>query len=229
MGRVLDWQGGRPGHGRQVTFKNNQYSKPISGSQPGFDPMHSHGKSNQGRLQAFIWVSLFPALNVVFLRGFSSVIRKPLDFFRLASGISLAPLKNQRLLVRPDVRGARKEQKFMLVILLSVVFGLAIGYFSTQNATPVTLQFGDFTLLDVPLYLVTIGSLLLGLLIAWIFYFARTVSTSVTIFGKDYAMRKSHRTVTEMDQKLHELEAENARLKAEMGPDYPVTAARSYK
>ena len=118
----------------------------------------------------------------------------------------------------------------MLVILLSVVFGLAIGYFSTQNTAPVTVQFGDIVLPDVPLYLVTIGSLLLGLLIAWIFYFARTVSTSVTIFEKDYAMKKSRRTVAEMDQRLHELEIENSRLKAEMpAPDYPVTAARSYK
>lgn len=118
----------------------------------------------------------------------------------------------------------------MLVILLSVVFGLAIGYFSTQNTAPVTVQFGDFVLRDVPLYFVTIGSLLLGLLIAWIFYFARTVSTSVTIFEKDYAMKKSRRTVAEMDQRLHELEIENSRLKAEMpAPDYPVTAARSYK
>ena len=118
----------------------------------------------------------------------------------------------------------------MLVILLSVVFGLAIGYFSTQNTAPVTVQFGDFILPDVPLYLVTIGSLLLGLLIAWIFYFARTVSTSVTIFEKDHAMKRSRQTVAEMDRRLRELEIENARLKADMTvPDYPVTAARSYK
>jgi len=170
---------------------------------------------------------------VVFLHAFSSSIRKLLNFFRFVTGISLALLKFAResgIDCETGLTKVKKGAKVMLVILLSVVFGLAIGYFSTQNTAPVTVQFGDIVLPDVPLYLVTIGSLLLGLLIAWIFYFARTVSTSVTIFEKDYAMKKSRRTVAEMDQRLHELEIENSRLKAEMpAPDYPVTAARSYK
>ena len=104
----------------------------------------------------------------------------------------------------------------MLSILLSVVFGLAIGYFATQNTAPVTIQFGDLVVENVPLYMVTIGSLMVGLLIAWIFYIARTVSTTLTIAGKDHEVKRSKRTVSDLEQRVHELEAENTRLRSEI-------------
>jgi len=114
----------------------------------------------------------------------------------------------------------------MLSILLSVVFGLAIGYFATQNTAPVSVQFGEFVIENVPLYMVTVGSLMLGLLIAWIFYIARTVSTTLTIAGKDHEVKRSRRTVADLDQKIHELEAENTRLRSEIAsaPKYSAPA-----
>ena len=119
----------------------------------------------------------------------------------------------------------------MLSILLSVVFGLAIGYLATQNTAPVTVQFGELVLENVPLYMVTVGSLMLGLLIAWIFYIARTVSTTLTIAGKDHEMKRSRRTVTDLEQKIHTLEAENMRLRSEvpLAPKYPVAASTSHR
>jgi hypothetical protein len=42
----------------------------------------------------------------------------------------------------------------VLSILLSAIFGLAIGYFALQNAAPVTIQMGEWVFQDVPLYLV---------------------------------------------------------------------------
>ena len=101
----------------------------------------------------------------------------------------------------------------MLVLLIAVIFGLAIGYFATQNTTPVTIQVGYYVLQDVPLYLVIVGSLLVGLFIAWILYFARTVSSKVTIYGKEHAVRKARQTVAELEQRIYNLELENARLR----------------
>jgi len=119
----------------------------------------------------------------------------------------------------------------MLSILLSVVFGLAIGYFATQNTAPVTVQFGEFVIENVPLYMVTVGSLMLGLLIAWIFYIARTVSTTLTIAGKDHEMKRSRRTLTDLEQKVHVLEAENVRLRTEVpaAPKYSVASSASHR
>jgi uncharacterized integral membrane protein len=101
----------------------------------------------------------------------------------------------------------------MLVLLVAVLFGLGIGYFATENTTPVTIRLAEYALEDVPLYLVVVGSLLVGLFIAWILYIARSVSARLTIYGKDQVVRKTRRTVADLEQRVHELEAENARLR----------------
>jgi cell shape-determining protein MreC len=48
---------------------------------------------------------------------------------------------------------------------------------------------------------------------AWILYFARSVSSTLTIYGKDRAMKKAKHTVADLEQRVVELEAEKARLK----------------
>jgi uncharacterized integral membrane protein len=107
----------------------------------------------------------------------------------------------------------------MLVLLVAVLFGLGIGYFATENTIPVTLRLAEYALEDVPLYLVVMGSLLVGLFIAWILFIARSVSTRLTIYGKDQVVRKTRRTVSDLEQRVHELEGENARLR--QGDPYP--------
>jgi uncharacterized integral membrane protein len=103
----------------------------------------------------------------------------------------------------------------MLVLLVAVISGIAIAYFGMQNITPVTIRLNEFVWNDVPLYLVIVGSLFVGLFMAWILYFARSVSSTLTIYGKDRAIKKSKHTVAELEQRVHELEAENAQLKNE--------------
>jgi uncharacterized integral membrane protein len=119
----------------------------------------------------------------------------------------------------------------MISILLMVVFGIAFGFFATHNTTPVTLQIGELVLTDVPLYLVAGGSLFIGLLVAWIFYFARTVSTSVTIFSKERETIKTKRTVADLEQKIAEIETINARLKlaGSVEPSFPLASSSARK
>jgi uncharacterized integral membrane protein len=100
----------------------------------------------------------------------------------------------------------------MPAIFLSVIFGLGIGYFATQNTSPVTIHMGELILENVPLYLVVLGSLLLGLFLAWTFYFARTLSTTLAIYGRDSAIKKAKQVVTDLEQRVRDLEAVNARL-----------------
>ncbi|HEV8726173.1 MAG TPA: hypothetical protein VGW77_36635 [Candidatus Binatia bacterium] len=103
----------------------------------------------------------------------------------------------------------------MLSILFSAIFGLAIGYFAIQNATPVTIQIGELVLQDVPIYLVAVGSLILGILISAIFFFARVVSANMTIHGRrHYPMTESRETVVALERRIHDLELENTRLAA---------------
>ena len=102
----------------------------------------------------------------------------------------------------------------MLVLLVAVISGIAIAYFGMQNISPVTIRLNDeFFWDDVPLYLVIVGSLFVGLFMAWILYFARSVSSTLTIYGKDRAMKKAKHTVADLQQRVDELEAEKARFK----------------
>jgi uncharacterized integral membrane protein len=101
----------------------------------------------------------------------------------------------------------------MVVLLIGVIFGIAMGYFATQNTTPVTIQIGDYAFMDIPLYLVIVGSLFVGLFVSWILYFARTVSSRVTIYGKNYAVRKARLAAADLEQRVQELEAENTHLR----------------
>ena len=101
----------------------------------------------------------------------------------------------------------------MLVLLVAVISGVAIAYFGMQNISPVTIRLNDYVWNDVPLYLVIVGSLFVGLFIAWILYFARSVSSTLTIYGKDRAMKKAKHTVAGLEQRVHELEVEKAGLK----------------
>ena len=67
----------------------------------------------------------------------------------------------------------------MLVLLVAVISGIAIAYFGMQNISPVTIRLNEYVWNDVPLYLVIVGSLFVGLFIAWILYFARSVSSTL--------------------------------------------------
>jgi uncharacterized integral membrane protein len=101
----------------------------------------------------------------------------------------------------------------ILALLVALISGLAIGYFAIQNTAPVAIRLNDFVLEEVPLYLVMLGSLFAGLFIAWILYLARTVSSSLIIYGKDHAMKRAQQTTVELERQVRQLQVENARLK----------------
>ncbi len=101
----------------------------------------------------------------------------------------------------------------MLALLIAVVFGAAVGYFATQNTIPVTIRMAEYAIEDVPLYLVVIGSLLIGLFVAWILYVARSVSSSLAIRGKNTEVRRARETIAGLEERVRDLEVENARLR----------------
>lgn len=104
----------------------------------------------------------------------------------------------------------------MVVLIVGVILGIAIGYFATQNTTPVTIQFGEYTFADIPLYLIMVGSLITGVLVSWILYLAKILSSGTTTYGKDYAaMRRARRVAADLEQRVHELEAENVQLRSD--------------
>lgn len=101
----------------------------------------------------------------------------------------------------------------MVVLIVGVIFGIAVGYFATQNTVPVTVRVGEYAFTDIPLYLVIVWSLFVGVFVSWILYLARAVSSRVTLYGKDYAVKRARREATDLEQRVQELEAENTHLR----------------
>jgi uncharacterized integral membrane protein len=102
----------------------------------------------------------------------------------------------------------------MLVLLVGVIFGLAIGYFATQNTTPVTIHVAQYAF-EGPLYLAIVGSLFLGLFMAWILYFGKSVSSRLAIYGRDHALKKARQMAADLELRVQELRAENAQLRTD--------------
>ncbi len=107
----------------------------------------------------------------------------------------------------------------MSALILIVVFGIIFGYFATQNAGPITLYFGSYTLAQVPLYLVILGSLALGSLMVGLFYLVRVLSDRLTISEKEDELKKTKEEEVELTKEVHKLELENTKLKAELGEE----------
>lgn len=103
----------------------------------------------------------------------------------------------------------------MLTLVLTVIFGLIFAYFATQNTEGVTMRFAEYNSAIIPLYLVVLGSLLVGLLLAWLINFINSIASSITLHGKESELKKAERMVAELTKRIHQLELENTRLKAE--------------
>ena len=101
----------------------------------------------------------------------------------------------------------------MLTLILVLIFGAGIAFLAFQNSAPVTLKFLNYTFPNVSLFLVILGSVLVGVLLSYIMYLANSISSAITIHGKDNRIKESEKDVTQLTKKTHELELENESLK----------------
>ncbi len=101
----------------------------------------------------------------------------------------------------------------MVLIILLLVFGILAALFAVQNTTHVDVTLLGYTLSQIPLYLIMLGSLLVGILVSSIFNLSNIISSSLQMHGKDAKIKKSNSTVTNLHSRIHQLELENAKLK----------------
>ena len=94
----------------------------------------------------------------------------------------------------------------MLIILSTLIISLVVAYLATQNATLVTITIGHTVLADVPLFFVVLFSMIFGTMLASIVTITNLIKSKWTIFGQKNQLKKSSKTVSE-------LEAENATLR----------------
>ncbi len=108
----------------------------------------------------------------------------------------------------------------MATLIVTVLFGLIIAFFATQNSGVISLNFLNYTIPGIPVYIVVAGALLVGLLFSWIISSIKDIATGFTIRGKENKIKDYRKENAELVKKIHQLELENARLSAKT--DAPV-------
>jgi uncharacterized integral membrane protein len=101
----------------------------------------------------------------------------------------------------------------MSVLLIVVLFGLGFAYLATQNTMGVNINLWQYTFTNIPLYIVALGSLLLGLFISWLVSLIDNLTNAISLRSREHKIHQSERTVQSLESKLRDLEIENAHLK----------------
>ena len=103
----------------------------------------------------------------------------------------------------------------MMLLIFTILLATGFAYVGLQNTIGVPLKVGDYFFESVPLYLVCLGSLLVGLIIGYIFSLIKSVASSFTLHGKDKKIEKLKEEILSMRKKMHQLELENAHFTSE--------------
>lgn len=88
-----------------------------------------------------------------------------------------------------------------------------LAYISQYNLMPVSVLIGPYVFSDIPLFYVIIGSVLSGLLVAYVFFIFHDIGTSYVLWGKKKEIKKNKDEVIELTKQVHQLELENEKLK----------------
>lgn len=102
----------------------------------------------------------------------------------------------------------------METLVFTVLFASIAAYFATQNNRFIDINFLSYTLHGVPLYLVVLISVLIGLSLSWFISLIGEVSSLFALQDKENKLRRTKQNNVELLKQIHELQVENARLKA---------------
>lgn len=101
----------------------------------------------------------------------------------------------------------------MLELILLLVVGSGLVYISKFNFVPVSVNLGMYTISDIPLFYVIVGSLVIGLVLSYLVYLINAISISFVLKGKDKEIKKNKDEVLELTRRVHQLELENEKIK----------------
>lgn len=99
----------------------------------------------------------------------------------------------------------------MPTLILLLVVGSLLVYISKYNFTPVSVNFGFYSITNIPLFYVIVGSVVAGLLISYLINLIPTISTYFALRGKNSEIKKGKDEVLELTKQVHQLELENER------------------
>ena len=91
--------------------------------------------------------------------------------------------------------------------------GSGLVYISKFNFVPVSVNLGMYTISDIPLFYVIVGSLVIGLVLSYLVYLINAISISFVLKGKDKEIKKNKDEVLDLAKRVHQLELENEKIK----------------
>lgn len=101
----------------------------------------------------------------------------------------------------------------MRTIIITLLLSIIIAFLATQNSTLVTLNLGSTTLSNIPLFFVVLASILVGFLVASISTVVNMIKSKLTILGQKGQLKKTYKTVDELQGRVEELEDQNLTLR----------------
>ena len=107
----------------------------------------------------------------------------------------------------------------MLSLIVTFLFALAVAYFAIQNTYNVPVTVANNVFESIPLYFVIIASVLTGIILASLISSMDMFSAYMKLRGKDHEILEDEKTINSLQEKVHELEVENTRLKADVDHD----------
>lgn len=100
----------------------------------------------------------------------------------------------------------------MITLLLAVILGIGFALFASQNTAMTMVQFGE-SFLQIPIYLIALGFLMLGIFLAGILSLMNQLSSAATLWNRESALKKTNATVVDLKHAIAKLEAENEELR----------------
>ncbi len=105
----------------------------------------------------------------------------------------------------------------MFALIVLFIFGIGVAYFGTQNTQTISVTLANYNLNGIPVYVIVLGSLLLGFIISWIISLVDVISSAFKIRGKESSIKDANKQIANLTKTVHQLELENERLKAQSG------------
>lgn len=101
----------------------------------------------------------------------------------------------------------------MLNIIFLLIAGSALTYISKYNLDLVTVNLGIYTFVNIPLFYVIVGSILVGLLFSYILQLLGNILTYFEIRSKTREIKTGKDEILNLTKTVHQLEIENEKLK----------------
>jgi uncharacterized integral membrane protein len=96
----------------------------------------------------------------------------------------------------------------MSSLLIAAIIGIGFSLLAIQNTLPVQIHLAGYTWSGVPLFIIAFASLLVGLAIAWFLSLFSWASSSLSLHGKEARANKAENTVSQLEKRILELEAQ---------------------